>query len=234
MAQSDAVVITGGAPLDPRAVASLPEGAYLVAADSGLDHALAAGLAPHALVGDLDSASASSVDWAYANATVHTHPTDKAATDTELAIAHALARHPSRLILIAGVGDRLDHTIAALGSLGAATLDEVDAVEAWWGGDHLHVATPARPVTLYEPAGTTFSVLAMHGPASGVTITGARWPLAGIALPALAGWGMSNEVLDPPVTVAAGHGVLTVIIPHSAVTTDSPIPHSTGTRSVQP
>ena len=40
------VVITGAAPLDRRAVAAVPAGAMLIAADGGLDHALAAGLAP--------------------------------------------------------------------------------------------------------------------------------------------------------------------------------------------
>lgn len=210
-----AVVVTGGAPLDAGAVAAMPAGAYMVAADGGLDHALAAGLAPDVLVGDLDSVSADALAWAHANAAVDTHPVDKAATDTELAIARALTVNPSRLILMAGAGDRFDHTVAALGALGAPALDHLDEVTAWWGADRLSIATPDRPVTLAAPAGATFSVLAMHGPASGVTIAGARWPLDDIELPPLVGWGVSNEVLDPPVRVAVGDGVLTVIIPHS-------------------
>ena len=225
MAQSDAerphrgiavaVVVTGGAPLDAGVVDALPEGAYLVAADGGLDHALAAGLAPDALVGDLDSVSAGGLAWAQQHAAVHTHPADKAATDTELAVASALTVSPNRLILLAGTGDRLDHTIAALGALGAPALDHLDAVEAWWGADRVLVATPDRPVTFTEPAGTTFSVLAMHGPASGVTIAGARWPLDDVELPPLVGWGVSNQVLEPEVHVSVAEGVLTVIIPHS-------------------
>jgi thiamine pyrophosphokinase len=49
------VVITGAAPLAARAVAAVPAGAVLIAADGGLDHALAAGLTPSVLIGDLDS-----------------------------------------------------------------------------------------------------------------------------------------------------------------------------------
>jgi thiamine pyrophosphokinase len=212
---ADVVVVTGGAPLDPVAVAAVPIGAYVFAADGGLDHALAAGLAPDALVGDLDSVSAGGLAWARDHAVVHSHPADKAATDTELAVARALTIGASRLILLAGAGDRLDHTIAALGALGAPALDHLDAVEAWWGADRLHVATPDRDVTLAEPAGTTFSVLAMHGPASGVTIAGARWPLDHIELAPLVGWGVSNEVVSQPVHVSVTVGVLTVIVPHS-------------------
>ncbi len=168
------------------------------------------------LVGDLDSISPGGLDWANANANVLRHPVDKAATDTELAIAHALTLRPDRVILVAGAGDRLDHTVAALGALGAHDLGDVGAVEAWWGTDRLLVAIPQRPVTLDEPAGTTFSVLAMHGSVTGVTISGASWPLDHVELAPLVGRGVSNAVLDPPVHVAVGDGVLTVIIPNSS------------------
>jgi thiamine pyrophosphokinase len=211
-AQRDAIVVTGAAPLDERSVAELPPGAYIVAADGGLDHALAAGLHPDALVGDLDSVSAAGLAWAHTHASVHTHATDKATTDTELAIEHALGIRPRRLILIAGVGDRLDHSIAAVGALGAATLAPVESVEGWWGSDHLLVVTPQRPAAVDAPAGTTFSVLAMHGPASGVTITGARWPLDGVELAPLVGLGVSNTVVEPPARVTVGTGLVTVIV----------------------
>ena len=212
---ADAVVVTGGAPLDPVAVAAVPVGAFIVAADGGLDHALAAGLSPHALVGDLDSVSDEGLAWAHEHAAVHTHPADKAATDTELAVAHALTVGPSRLVLLAAAGDRLDHTIAALGFLGAPALDHLDVVEAGWGADRMYVATLDRPASFQVAAGTTFSVLAMHGPAAGVTIAGARWPLDDVDLAPLVGWGVSNEALATQVDVSVTAGVLTVIIPHA-------------------
>jgi thiamine pyrophosphokinase len=193
-------------------VAALPRRAHVVAADGGLDFARDAGLTPDALVGDLDSVSADGLAWANVHAKIISHPADKGATDTELALAYALSLNPARLTLVAGAGDRLDHTLAALGALGAPALDHLDTVEAWWGADHVYIATPDRPVAVLEPAGTTFSVLAMHGPTTGVSITGARWPLDNVELPPLAGWGVSNEVLDPPVRVAVGAGILTVMI----------------------
>ena len=207
------VVITGSAPLDRGAVAMLPRDCFMVAADGGLDHALAAGLRPNVLVGDLDSVSAEALAWADEHIAVFRHPADKSTTDTELAIAHALTRSPRRFVLVAGGGDRLDHTVAALGALGSPALSHVDRVEAWWGRDHLLVAIPHRPATLDARAGTTFSVLAMHGPAGGVSITGARWPLHRVALAPLIGCGVSNAVLDRPVEVSVEHGVLTVIVP---------------------
>lgn len=207
------VVVTGDSKLDPAAVAAIPDGSFVVAADGGLDHALVAGIEPDVLVGDLDSVSPDGLAWATAHATVERHPADKAATDTELAVAHAAAIHPQRVVLIAGAGDRLDHTIAAIGALGAPSLAAVACIEGWWGSDQLLIASPLRPVTFERPPGTTFSVLAMHGACHRVTITGARWPLTGADLGPLAGVGVSNEVVASPVHVAVDDGVLTVIIP---------------------
>src|SRR6185436_14197789 len=96
--------------------------AVIVGADGGLDHALEAGLTPTYLVGDLDSVSAAGLAWAAEHAEVVRHPVDKAATDTELAVAFAAALGPSRLVLAAGAGDRVDHAVAALGALGAPAL----------------------------------------------------------------------------------------------------------------
>jgi len=207
------VVVTGGASLAPIAIASIPDEPTIIAADGGLDYARAAGLEPEALVGDLDSVSTIGLAWATAHIDVHRYPADKLATDTELAIAHALTLNPNRLVLLAGAGDRIDHTVAALGALGAPALDRVGVVEAWWGTDHLFLATSTRPVTLAEPAGTTFSVLAMHGPCHGVDIVGARWPLSDADVGPLVGLGVSNQVGDEPVDITVRDGVLTVMIP---------------------
>ena len=173
----------------------------------------AAGLRPDVLVGDLDSVSAAGLEWAMANIPVERHPADKAATDTELALACAAAMRPHRILLVAGRGDRLDHAIAALGALGADTLADVPVVEGWWGSDQVLVARPGRPVDVTEPSGTTFSLLALHGPCQGVTITGSRWPLIDADLAPMVGLGVSNEVLDPPCRVDVAAGVVTVIIP---------------------
>ena len=207
------VVVTGSEPLDPLAVDAAGRADCIVAADGGLDHARAAGLVPDVLVGDLDSVSADGLDWATARIPIERHPADKAATDTELALASAAAMRPQRLILIAGRGDRLDHAIAALGALGSDGLAAVAAVEGWWGDDHVLIGRPGRTVGVDRPTGTTFSLLALHGPCRGVTVTGSRWPLVDADLAPMSGLGVSNEVLDPPCRVDVAAGVVTLIIP---------------------
>jgi thiamine pyrophosphokinase len=214
-ASSTIVVVTGAAPLDRRAVAAIPRDAVVVAADGGLDHARDAGLRPDVLIGDLDSVSAVGLTWAEEHAEIVRHPVDKAATDTELAIAHAVSCRPERILLVAGAGDRLDHAIAALGALGAPPLAAVGSLEAWWGADQLHVLHGPRTVELDLPPGTVFSVLAMHGPARGVSVGGARWPLVDHHLEALVGLGVSN-VAEDTVTVTVRDGIVTVVVPGAA------------------
>jgi thiamine pyrophosphokinase len=213
MADNTVLVITGSASLDEVAVRAAVGASHVVAADGGLDHALAAGIRPDVLVGDLDSISPAGLDWATANISVERHPTDKAATDTELALSCAAAIKPDRIVLLAGRGDRLDHGIAALGALGGDALADVPAVEAWWGSDHVIVVRPGRSVDVTHPTGTTFSLLALHGGCRGVTVSGSRWPLFDADLGPMTGLGVSNEIVEPPCRVEVAEGVLTVIIP---------------------
>jgi thiamine pyrophosphokinase len=214
------VIVTGAAPLDSGAVVAIPSDAIVIAADGGLDHARAAGLHPAGLIGDLDSVSEEGLAWAQQHATIQRHPIDKDATDTELAVAFAAAMNPSRVIMVAGGGDRLDHTLAAIGALGAIVLTSVPLVECWWGGQYLRVVHgPARvSIRTVTSAGTPsepetrISLLAMHGPCTGVTMSGTRWQLDRAELLPLVGHGLSNVATEPDVELAVSTGVLTVFI----------------------
>ena len=108
-------------------MASIPDAAIIVAVDGGLDHALAAGLHPSGLIGDLDSVGADALAWAEANATIARHPADKDDTDTELALRFVAGMTPAQLTMIGG-GDRLDHTFAALGALGLPALTSIPVI----------------------------------------------------------------------------------------------------------
>jgi thiamine pyrophosphokinase len=207
------IVVTGASPLTERALAALPDRCLVLAADGGLDHALAAGLRPSGLIGDLDSVSADGLAWAEEHATISRADTDKDQTDTELALAVAADLNPQRIILIAGGGDRLDHLFAAVGALGAPTLTSVPDLEAWWGDHRLHVVHGPGRTRLDVAPGTVLSVLATHGPCTGVSISGVRWPLESVQLAPLIGHGVSNVADSGQVDIAVSSGVLTVIIP---------------------
>ena len=194
------VIITGASPLLTSVVDRIPGDAILLAVDGGLDHALAAGLEPSGLIGDLDSISEEGLAWAARHATIDRHPADKEQTDTELALAFAAAMDPLHVTLIGG-GDRLDHSFAAIGALGAPGLTSIPTIDGWWGDQHLEVLHGPGKTKLRLVPGSTMSLLALHGRCSKVSITGARWALDKVTLEPMVGRGISNEV---PADVADG------------------------------
>jgi thiamine pyrophosphokinase len=206
------VIVTGAAPLDAVAVTAIPPGAIVLAADGGLDHARNAGLTPAGLIGDLDSISEIGMVWAQQHATIQRHPVDKDCTDTELALAFAAGMNPARIVMIAGAGDRLDHTLAAIGALGAPALTSVPIVECWWGGQYMRVVHGPARATIHASRGATVSLLATHGTCTGVTLSGTRWPLQRAVLEPMSGLGLSNEATEDEVTLVLSTGVLTVFV----------------------
>jgi len=148
------VVVSGSAPLEDPVINALPREATILAVDGGLDHALAAGLTPSRLIGDLDSVSSAGLAWANANAMISRHSTDKDRTDTELALALAAEMHPARITLIGG-GNRLDHSITAIGALGHRSLMSILRLDGWWNGEHFDVLHGPGELKLVLPPGLT-------------------------------------------------------------------------------
>lgn len=206
------IVVIGAAPIPPEVTGRLPRSAIVIAADGGLDHARGAGLTPAALVGDLDSVSADGLAWAKEHCTIHQFDTNKSATDTELAIELADSFSPERLILVSGGGKRLDHGIAALGALGHPHLTSIPVIEAWWGTQHARVLHGPGATELDVTPGTPLSLLAMHGPCTGVSIDGVHWPLVHADLAPLSGHGISNTAVSPTISVAVHGGILTLFL----------------------
>jgi thiamine pyrophosphokinase len=186
------VIITGAAPLLPEVVERIPGDAIVLAVDGGLDHALAAGLEPSGLIGDLDSVTEHGLAWAARHATIDRHPTDKEHTDTELALAFAAAMDPLHVTMIGG-GDRLDHSFAAIGALGAPALTSIPTIDGWWADQHLEVLHGPGKTTLRLVPGSTLSLLALHGRCHKVSIRGAKWDLERVTLDPMIGRGISNE-----------------------------------------
>ena len=210
---SQVVVVIGGGPLSPRALTDLLPSATVIAADSGLDHAVAAGLRPTVLVGDLDSISAHGKMWAYAHELdIDQHPVDKSATDTELALLRAAATDATDLIVVGARGDRFDHALGTLAALGNAALGRFETIQLLLDDTVIHVIHSQHSVSLDLPQNSSFSLLALHGPCRGVEVTGARWPLSEATLESSSTRGISNES-TALLYVAVTDGILTLVVP---------------------
>lgn len=214
-----AVVVIGGDPLHPGAVRRLDPGALLIAADSGYDHAIAAGLQPHVLIGDLDSITAAGLAAAKAGGVaIDTHPADKDATDTELALDHALHEigDGGALTILGGGGDRLDHLLASITVLAQPRFARCTELAAWIGPALVRVLHAPRTVELGEQQPDVTVSLIPLGHVDGVTTTGMRWPLRDEPLPSGTSRGISNLTAGGRAAIAATAGVLAVVLPDAA------------------
>lgn len=206
-----AVVVAGGGELSPAAAASLPADALVIGADSGAAAALALGLSPHHVVGDLDSLAPEVLtELERRGVEVHRHPVDKDATDLELAMELAVTLGAGRLVVLGAWGERLDHLAAEMALLASDRWVDL-AVQARLGPAEIHVVR--RSLTVRGPAGQLLTLLATGGPATGVRTTGLRYPLAGEVLVPGSSRGVSNELLGGTATVSVEAGVLLAIAP---------------------
>lgn len=201
------VVFAGGDPPPASVLDGLPRGAYVIAADSGSDHAERLGVKVDLLVGDLDSISAAGHGFA---GEVEQHPTDKNATDLAIALDAASRREPSQVIVVGGAGGRIDHFLANAALLTAAEYSELKLT---WLPGHAVVHVVRDRIELSGSPNDVVSLLPYGGPALGVSTHGLRWALTEAVLAPGTSVGVSNQMISTTATVELDDGVLLTVQP---------------------
>ena len=204
------VVVAGGHPLG-RTVPSLPDGAMVIAADGGVDRALALGLRVDLAIGDFDSVSAAGLAAAEAaGARVERHPTAKDATDLELALDAAFALQPTRIVVVGSGGGRLDHLFGSVLLLADERYAGTE-VDAYLGDARVAVIRGSR--TLAGTPGDLLTLLPVHGAVEGVTTEGLEYPLRGETLPPATTRGVSNVFSGAEARITVERGCLLAVRP---------------------
>jgi len=210
--EPDVVVVAAG----PGPALEVPRAATVVAADGGLDRALSLGLDVDVVVGDLDSVSADALASAErAGARIVRHPVAKDATDLELALDEVLELRARRALVVASGEGRLDHLLSLLLLLGSERYAGVE-LDAVVGDALVHVVRGARE--LRGTAGELLTLVALGGPAAGVTTAGLEYPLAGETLGPGSTRGVSNVFTAAEASVTVSDGVVLAIRPRGATT----------------
>ena len=197
-------VIVGGAPIEraEELRAYLRADDYMVYCDCGLRHEKALGRAPDLIVGDFDSH-----EDPHAAAETIVLPRVKDDTDSFFAAKEALHRGFRDFLLLGMTGARLDHT---LGNLAVALMLEEAGARALIVDAYSEMEFVSDEADVSD-AFAYFSLLPYGGAAEGVTITGAKFPLAGARLAPSSSLGVSNEPLPGEtahIRVAAGRLLL--------------------------
>ncbi len=208
---STVVVVTGGDQLPDGVAGLLPGGSFVIAADSGIDHAARLGWTVDLAIGDFDSVTpAGLLAVTEAGARIERHPRAKDATDLELALDAARARRPDEIVVVGGHGGRLDHLLAGVLLLTHEAYADV-TIRAVTGYARLYIVRST--VEVAGTPGDVLTLLAVGGPAHGVSTEGLRYPLAGETLTPGSTRGVSNEFTSPVAAISLTSGVLLAVVP---------------------
>ena len=205
------IVLAGGEPIAVDRTFDLPDGAYVIAADSGLHHAETLGLNADLVVGDMDSVDADVLNGAVRRgSSLRRYPPDKDSTDLELAFEEALEKGARRILVVGSHAGRLDHLLASMGLL-ARTAQLVD--EIVWSDGHTIVTTctPSHSTAISGRPGDRLSLIPAGSDANGVTTDGLRWSLDAETLPAATTRVVSNVMDAPLASITIQEGTLLVV-----------------------
>ena len=211
MASDHTLIFIGGDPPHPNVRQHLPVDAHVIAADSGYAHAIAMGFVPHELVGDMDSITAVDLsDARDSKVLISQYPANKDVTDTEIAIASAIAHRSTHITVVSGGGDRFDHVLGMVHSL--ASCARTVATTLLIGTARVSYATHNQEFKFETQTGDIVSLIPLGGDAT-VTTTGLQWELKNSALQSFASRGVSNIATGDSVTINVAHGSLAIIEP---------------------
>jgi thiamine pyrophosphokinase len=175
-------------------------------ADGGTYYALALGLVPERVIGDLDSLSPELVvELEMAGVQLCRYPVDKDQTDLELALQLAIAEKPDEILLVAALGGRLDQTLANILLLtqpkyASAQLSLVD------GPQWATLMRGPKTMTIQGQPGDILSLVPLSPVAKHVNLSGVVWPLTEATLTFGSTFTISNALADEKATVHIGEG----------------------------
>ncbi len=207
-----AILAAGGDPPHEMWREQLHDADLVIAADSGLTHLHGLGLRADIVVGDFDSVDPADLERAArAGARIDRHPADKDVTDLALALTEARHAGVTTLTVIGVGGGRIDHHLAGLALLADPAWATM-RITALLGAERLHVVHDT--ITMDDAVGSLVTLLAIGGPARGVTTTGLRWPLDDAELSPTSTLGVSNEIVTSPARVTVRTGTVFVMQPN--------------------
>jgi thiamine pyrophosphokinase len=191
----------------------------VIAADGGTRHALAVGVVPHIVIGDLDSLSPDErAHVEAAGSQVIPFSPRKDETDLELALLHAARQGATEILILAALGGRLDQTIANLLLLALPELRGCDVrIVAGAQTAFLIRATPGGPdesdgALIEGQPDDTVSLIPLGGDAVGVTAEGLEWPLREDRLRFGPARGVSNVLTAERAHVRVRQGLLLCVV----------------------
>lgn len=203
------IFANGDLPDLEKARALLRPDDFILCADGGTRHALALGIKPNLVIGDMDSVETPEFQKLRELAVeIELFPRDKDETDFELALARAIALDPKEITIIAALGGRIDQTLANIALLtdprfSSPNVRLDDGVE--------QIFFCRDQVRVEGRSGDIVSLIPWGGPVHGVQTENLKWRLDKETLYPDQTRGISNEMLSDMANVRIDTGLLLVI-----------------------
>ncbi len=205
-----AIIFANGQLDSDSAREQLRPGDLIIAADGGARHALALGVTPDVIIGDLDSLSPDEQARAEAaGARLMRFSPRKDETDLELALMHAARTGADEIVVLGALGGRLDQTIANVLLLALPALRGID-VRVVEGTQEAFLVRDKALV--HGRPGDTLSLIPLGGDALGVMIEGVAWPLRGETLRFGPARGVSNILVGEQARVGVQKGMVLCVV----------------------
>ena len=211
---SEMILITGGRKPNVawfNALKNLRRDCKIFSVDHGIDFCRENDILPEILIGDLDSAESSSIEWVMDNKIkIERHPVDKDFTDTQLALQNFQEISEDKFFIITGAfGGRLDHLYSTLFTCANSKIkncltDEQETVIFLNGGESVKLEFMEKPFAL--------SFLPMSETCDGVSIDGVHWKLNSASLSQKLPNAVSNRVESNIVKISVTSGKLAVYL----------------------
>jgi thiamine pyrophosphokinase len=204
----NAVILAGGElKIRPNIKELLREATFVVAADSGLHHAITLSVTPDMIVGDFDSVHPKVLEQ-FPDVPKKSYSKHKDLLDLEIALGVVLEQAASSIHILGATGGRFDQSLAALFIAARFKREGIDI--SLHGHQDIYFLKGLESQRYAVPAGQRFSVLSLSD-SSVVSLVNAAYPLNEFALEYGVGLGISNEVKTSPLTVNVHDGLAVVV-----------------------
>ncbi len=184
----------------------------VVCVDGGANNAIALGLKPDVVIGDMDSLGPELREHLEQEGCRFVeYPSRKDETDSELAVRYALSQGAKEFILLAALGGRIDHTLANIMLL---ALPELEAMGARLIDGHQEVLLVRDKVLMEGEPGDTVSLIPLSGDVVGIDTEGLEYGLQNGTLKFGAARGVSNVLVAAQASVRVKRGLLLLVHHH--------------------
>ncbi len=203
------IFANGNLPDPAKARTLLRPDDFILCADGGTRHALALGVRPNLVIGDMDSIEKEQLQQLQDEGVeIELFPRDKNETDLELALDKAIQLNPKEIVILAGLGGRFDQTLANIALLLNSELSTFNIKL----DDGVEEIFPCRgQVHIEGRSGDIVSLIPWGGPVHGVRTENLKWTLNNETLFPDKTRGISNEMMGNTATIKIESGLLFVV-----------------------